>query len=205
MAISTYAELQTAITNWTQRDDVATRSPEWITLAEAAFNRGFSDSAPFRHFSQEASTTVSATEFITVPTDFLELRNIKGTWAPTQKLEYMTPEVMDLTYTSTTTGNPKNFTMEAGSIRLGQPPAAGRSVKLTYYQKIGPLSGGVNWLLTNHSDIYLFGALAHGGVFAHDDAQLQKVIAGYNAAVNGLRTSDKRVRFGGGALQVTAA
>jgi hypothetical protein len=205
MSISSFAELQTAITNWTQRSDLTARLPEFITLAEAAFNRGFSESQPFRHFSQEANTTVSCSEYTTVPTDFLELRSIKGTWAPTKKLEYMTPEVMDLTYTSTTTANPKNYTMEAGSIRLGPAPSAGLTMKILYYQKIGPLSGGVNWLLTNHPDVYLFGSLLHGGVFAHDDGQLQKVIAGYNSAVNGLRTSDKRVRFGGGALQITAA
>ena len=39
MAIGTYAELQTAVANWLDRDDLTARIPEFITLAEARFNR----------------------------------------------------------------------------------------------------------------------------------------------------------------------
>jgi len=39
MAISTYSELQTAVANWLDRDDLTDRIPEFIALAEARFNR----------------------------------------------------------------------------------------------------------------------------------------------------------------------
>ncbi len=39
MAISTYAELQTATANWLDRTDLSSRIPEFIDLAEATFNR----------------------------------------------------------------------------------------------------------------------------------------------------------------------
>ena len=39
MAITTYAELQTAIANWLARDDLTTYLPDFITLFEAAANR----------------------------------------------------------------------------------------------------------------------------------------------------------------------
>jgi hypothetical protein len=39
MAISTYAELQTAVANWLDRDDLTARIPEFITLAEAKIRR----------------------------------------------------------------------------------------------------------------------------------------------------------------------
>lgn len=209
MAITTHAELVTAIGNWTQRDDLSSRAPEYITLAEAAFNRGFSDTQPFRHFSQEATTQVSTattlglTVGFPLPTDFLELRQIRSTTAPFVPLQYIPPEAANAKYTSSTTGAPRFFTMEAGIIRCLPPPSNG--VQLTYYQKITALSGGSNWLIASHPDVYLFGALLHGGVFAHDDPQLQKVIAGYNAAVNSLRQSSQSIRFGGGALQMFAA
>jgi hypothetical protein len=39
MAISTYAELQTAAANWLGRADLTSRIPEFVALAEAKFNR----------------------------------------------------------------------------------------------------------------------------------------------------------------------
>ena len=85
-------------------------------------------------------------------------------------------------------------------------PSAGLSVKLLYYQKIPSLATtDPNWLLTAHPDIYLFGALLHGGVYGKDDPQLARVSAGYGAAVNGLRSVTHRVRFAGGSLQSVAA
>ena len=39
MAISNYTELNTAVANWLDRDDLTDRIPEFIALAEARFNR----------------------------------------------------------------------------------------------------------------------------------------------------------------------
>ena len=39
MAIGTYDELKTAVANWLDRDDLTDRIPEFISLAEARFNR----------------------------------------------------------------------------------------------------------------------------------------------------------------------
>ena len=39
MAISTKAELHTAVANWLNRSDLTDRIPEFISLAEAGFNR----------------------------------------------------------------------------------------------------------------------------------------------------------------------
>ena len=39
MAINTYSTLQTAVANWLDRNDLTDRVPEFISLAEATFNR----------------------------------------------------------------------------------------------------------------------------------------------------------------------
>ena len=39
MAINSYSTLQTAVSNWLDRDDLSDRIPEFISLAEATFNR----------------------------------------------------------------------------------------------------------------------------------------------------------------------
>lgn len=213
MAISTYAELQTALTNWTQRSDLSSRNPEFIALAEAAFNRGFDPERPFRHFSQEASTTLSATTTVgigsgySLPTDFQELRDVQTTTTPYVRLQYIAPEAGDQLYNTTTTGIPRFFTLQAGYLRVYPVPSSGYSVQITYYQTIPALtnSNTTNWLLTNHPDVYLFGALLHASVFFNDDVAVQRIAAGWQTAVNSLRSATQRTRFGGGALQVVAA
>ena len=175
-------------------------------MAEAAFNRGFDDAKPFRAMAQEASTTVALTEYTNLPTDFLEMRGIKGTWNPVRKLHYATPEIIDESYTSGTAGYPALYTLEGAQLRVRPAPSAGLSAKLLYYQKVPAIAdASTNWLLTSHPDIYLFGALLHGGVYGKDDPQLGRVIAGYSSAVNGLRNVTQRVRYSGGSLQTTAA
>ena len=64
MAISTYAELQTAVDNWLARTDLSGRSPEFITLAEARMNRELETQ------SQEKRATVLLTaddSYVTLP------------------------------------------------------------------------------------------------------------------------------------------
>ena len=39
MSITSYSELQSAITRWIARDDMAANIPDWIALFEAAANR----------------------------------------------------------------------------------------------------------------------------------------------------------------------
>ena len=46
MAISTKSELHTAVTNWLNRSDLTSRIPEFITLAEASFNRNLRTRQP---------------------------------------------------------------------------------------------------------------------------------------------------------------
>ena len=53
MAITTYAELQTAVSNWLDRTDLTARAPEFIALAEASMQRDI------RHYSMEARAALT--------------------------------------------------------------------------------------------------------------------------------------------------
>ena len=47
--------------------------------------------------------------------------------------------------------------------------------KMTYWRKVGVLStdNTTNWLLTDHPDIYIYGALMHTAPYLKDDPRLQ--------------------------------
>jgi hypothetical protein len=70
MAITTNSELNTAVANWLSRSDLTSRIPEFIALFEAKFNR---DMRVPQQERRNESFSVNA-EYVSVPTDFLELR-----------------------------------------------------------------------------------------------------------------------------------
>ena len=66
MAISTYAELQSAVGDFLNRQDLTTVIPTFIALAEADLNRSI------RHRSMlTRSTATIDSQFTALPTDFL--------------------------------------------------------------------------------------------------------------------------------------
>ena len=80
MAISTYSELKTAVSNWLNRSDLDLRIPEFIDLAEAGFNRMLRT-----RDQMTRSTTTASTQYVTLPDDFLQARNVNITSTSTPK------------------------------------------------------------------------------------------------------------------------
>ena len=74
MAISTYAELQTAIANFLARSDLTSQIPDFITLAEARMSRELETRSQEKR--AQASTSASD-EFISLPTDLRKIRLVK--------------------------------------------------------------------------------------------------------------------------------
>ena len=82
MPITTYAELKTNIAEFLNRDDLASISSTFISLAEDDMNR------QLRHFRQEKRSTVSITgQYSTLPTDYLETIRFYITGGDTNPLE----------------------------------------------------------------------------------------------------------------------
>src|SRR5262245_15894630 len=74
MAITTYAQLQTAIASWLARSDLTATIADFITLFEAAANRRL------RVRQMETSTNLTPSSgAATLPTDYLAWRRL--TWA----------------------------------------------------------------------------------------------------------------------------
>ena len=72
MSITTYAELQSAVGDWLNRDDLSPVVTSFISLAEARINRDL------RHRQQEtrSALTVGA-RYVDLPADWLETIRIQ--------------------------------------------------------------------------------------------------------------------------------
>ncbi len=92
MAISTYAELKTAIKTWSKRSDLDDLIPDFIRLSELRTNRNLR----IREMETRVRTdTVANLEYYGLPSNYLQMRSFKLNTSPLQDLEYLTPERMD--------------------------------------------------------------------------------------------------------------
>ena len=201
MAISTYSELQTAVANWLDRDDLTDRIPEFIALAEARMNR------ILRIRLMEAKYTassVAAQRNYALPAGYIQMRNLQINTTPIRPCQYVTPEIYDRLYGSTTTGTPEIYTIIANEIQLGPIPAGVQTIEMLFYKKITALSGSntTEAMLTDNPDVYLYGALLEAEPFIMNDERVGLWAQGFQQAISDLQEQDNKDRHSGSALRV---
>ena len=202
MAITTYAELQTATANWLDRSDLTDRIPEFIELAEANFNRVIRQPDMI---TKNDSFSIAG-RYTTLPADTLEIVRIVLDLTPVIVLEYMTPEELsERRITLTGTGKPYYFTTIGGSanqLEVLRSPDDTYTASIIYYTRIPALADGTNWLLTNHPDIYLFGTLVEAEPYLKNDERMPLWTSRLDKALSDLRLQGQRERHTASGLRM---
>jgi hypothetical protein len=201
MAISTYSELQTAVANWLDRDDLTDRIPEFIALAEARMNRVLR----LRLMeSKYTAATVASQRNYALPAQYIQMRNFQINTSPITPLQYVTPEIYDRLYGSTSAGTPQFYTIIAGELQLGPIPGSIMTMEMLFYKKISALTtlNPTEAMLTDNPDIYLYGALMEAEPFIMNDERVPLWMQGFNQAVADLSEQDNKDRHSGSALRV---
>jgi hypothetical protein len=196
MAITTYAELKTSITDFLNRDDLTTVTPTFISLAEADMQRRV------RHWRQEKRSNANLnSRYSDVPSDFLEVIRFGVTGDNNSTLEMISQSQMldRRMQNGNTSGSPRYYALTAGEIELFPSPSAITSTELYYYSKIDPLSDSTasNWMLANHPDAYLYGSLVHSAPYLSDDSRITMWAALYQSAIDAINAESESVKFGG--------
>jgi hypothetical protein len=205
MSISTFAELKTALANFSDRTDLTARLGEFVTLAETRIFYG-SMEAPFasdplrvRAMETSADLTINA-QSVALPTRYLGIRRQYISGDTGGKINMVSPDRFWGKYSGPAwTGIPLEFTIEGDNVLFGPAPSGTFTGKMLYWQKFAALSADAdtNWLLTNAPGAYLQGALIELYDYLKDfeaKAQAHKAFAGI---VNGLMLADKSDRFAG--------
>ena len=130
MAISNYSELQTAVANWLDRDDLAARIPEFIALCEARFNRSLRIRA--METLDISVDTVGGTSTVALPTGYVQMRDISLITSPITQLQYLTPEIMNRLNAGSLTGKPETYTIIANNILFGPTPDSAYDISMLY-------------------------------------------------------------------------
>ena len=190
MAITTYAELKTAISNWLDR------IPEFIQLAEARHRRDFKIR---RMETRVTANTIADTEYYSLPDNFTAMRNIQLNTDPKTPLEYLTPEQMDRVRGGSTTGKPKAYSIIGNNFQLRPIPDGIYEIEMLYFKYFTALSDSntTNDMLTFHPDLYLYGSLVEAEPYLQNDKRIQTWAGFYDRAKNDLITTNERDRHSG--------
>ena len=202
MAISNYSELQTAVANWLDRDDLAARIPEFIVLCEARFNRSLRIRA--METLDISVDTVSGTSTVALPTGYVQMRDISLITSPITQLQYLTPEIMNRLNAGSFTGKPETYTIIANNILFGPTPDAVYDISMLYYKTFDALTDAAptNWVITNAPDVYLYGTLLEAEPFLMNDQRVQLWATALTQSITTLQEQDNKDRHSGSALRV---
>ena len=196
MAITTYAELQTAIGNFLARSDLTDRIPEFISLAEARMSRELNSRSQEKRVT---AATISSDEFISLPTDLRKIRLVKLNTNPIIVLDYAAPTDFYTTYPSSGGGRPKYYTVIGSEIALRPIPDSVYTVELIYGEDIAALSSSntTNTILTRHPDSYLYGSLSAAYIYLMDEARAAQYDTLFSRAIVEINNSNDRAYYSG--------
>ena len=196
MALSNYTELQDSIADFLNRSDLTSVIPDFITMCEADLNR----TLRVRDMSVRSRAPINS-QYVKLPADFLGMRNIDLLTDPVTPLTYKNLQNLDIHRAGDSTGKPLYYSVMQDSIEFAPVPDGDYTIEIVYYQKIPALSSadtdGVNWLLTDHPDAYLYGSLMHSAPYLQADERIGLWAGKYNQILEQIKKSDEQAKFSG--------
>ena len=197
MAISTYAELLTALENHLDRSDLDDRLPEFVVLGEARIGRD----VKARQMEQRVSTTPTSV-YVNVPSDFVSMRAVRIQRSTRGWLEYITPDVFFDNFPANTTTTSDKYTIFGDEIVFPKTPDG--DVELWYYKKLTALASSTNTLFTVNPDLYLYAALCASAPYLLNDKRIPVWEGLYAQVKNSVNLAHEHGRFPG-VLQMVSA
>lgn len=197
MALDTYANLKTSIAGWLNRSNLTAVIPDFITLAEARFNR------EIRAPEMETRASVAASsEYVALPTGFLGMRSIYLAGSPDRPLDYFAPQHLKTLRAETAAGQPAAYTIVDDQLLLVPAPSASPTLEMVYFAKIPALSDAntTNWLLTDHPDLYLSASLAAAEAYIWNDERLPMWRETSTAIIDAINAAGDKKRRGSAPL-----
>ena len=196
MSITTYAELQTVIAGYLARSDLTTQIPDFIRLAEVRLRR---DLRIRQMLTSVTLTCTSGTATVTIPSDFLEVKDFVVTGNPVRPLNYESPSLFSRNSRSMDAGKPLDYTVLATTFKLAPIPDSNYTLSLVYSAAPTFLSDAntSNTFLTVCPDLLLYGALIEAEPYLMNDARINTWGTMFDRAMGSLTRSDEKGQFSG--------
>ncbi len=212
VGITSYANLQTTVTEYLARDQDTTliaRIPTFIQLAEAKFNRTLFHRMMETRSTTTVDTSTTEPEFLSLPSDFQSMRRIRlSSVAGKPCLEFRSGTQMDefRLMSGNVAAQPRYFTIFGSEIELAPTPDANYTIEMVYRQNVPALAtNDPNWLLTLAPDLYLYGSLLEASPYIKEDARIQTWGSGFKIALDDLNAVGMTSTFNAGPMTVRSS
>jgi len=200
MSIGSYAELKTAIANFLARDDLTAQIPMFIQLAEGRMSRELETREQEK---RSTATLTSGDEYIALPTDLREVREVKLNTDPVQVLTYYSPSSLDTSYTSSGGGRPEGFSIVGKEMKIRPVPDDAYTMEIVYIGSLESISDtSTPTLFLRSPDLYLYGALAEAYAYLLDEARASQYDAKFTRGMEEVKVDEQRAHYGTGSLQI---
>ena len=207
MALTNYGELKTSVASWLARSDLTTVIPDFVYLAHKQLQR---DLKGHMRLQKRASLSITG-QYVAAPADFLELVSIYRADG-SGPITYMSPDQMVSYFDMTSSGEPKYVCLSADTtpgaeyLRFAPVPDGTYAATIEYYAAMSYFVSDVatNWILTDHPDVYLYGALLQARAFLGDDGRIPMWMQAYQMATGDVRKHGSRSRWGASGMMTRA-
>ena len=194
-----YSELKTNIANYLNRSDLTGQMDMFIDNVEGELNRRVRT----KEMIKRATATADA-QYLSLPTDWLEGINVEIASNNISPLFQQSVESLDVYRKSinNSTGQPVYYAFVDSTIELAPTPDSSYTLQLTYYSKVDALSDSntSNFVLANHPDVYLYGALKHASIYLMEDDRVAMFSALFEKALEEIKMEQEKAEFGKGSL-----
>ena len=199
MALTNYAELQSSIADFLNREDLASVIPTFIDLAEAQIDRDV------RHYQMETVATLSIEGRYTLrPINWVETVSITLDGGSANNLELLSTSAMNerRSNSGNTAGSPRYYKNTGQDIEVWPSPDQAESATYVYLAKVPSLqdSAPTNWLLSAAPDVYLYGSLLQSAPYLANDERIGVWAQLYSAAVLRLNEESESAKYSGSGL-----
>lgn len=201
MALAAYSDILTGVANELSRADLTSFIPDWVVLAESRINKNL------RVRQMETTmSTVMAAGVIAVPTNYVALKDAYITsTTPFQSLERKTANWIYDNYPNRVADNtPKFIAREGTSFIFGPYPDGNYTVKFAYWNRLLPLSTGVNSVFTAYPGLWLFGALCESAHKLKDDKRIPMWEARFKELLAAAQDEDDDEYLSGSTMMMVA-
>lgn len=195
----TYSELKSNIASYLNRSDLTDQLDIFIDQTEAEINRRIRNKDMVKR-----ATAVVENQYLTLPTDWLEVINVEIQSNNFTPLFQQSIESLDVYRRSTdnVTGQPIYFSIVNDTLEVAPSPDGSYTLQLTYFGKIDALndSNTSNFISNNNPDVYLYGALKHASIFLMEDERVGLFSSQFEKALEEMRLAQEKAEYAKGSL-----
>ena len=192
-AFTSYDNLKTNIADYLARQDLTDKIPMFVSLAEKRLNRDLR----LRQMLQQSTFSLTSGYTVPTPADFLEMKDIHIDANPVVNLNFKTVSQFYRLGSSSTTGQPINYTLVSDNFVLAPRPTGASTINMTYYKipKVLSTTNPSNEYLEVCPDLLLYASLVESAPFLMDDARLVTWEQLYTRGLTSITKSDEQSEF----------